>query len=326
MKRFSIITGIAAIVIFSSWGFLVHRTTTQLAVYELPKPMRSFFHEGLPYLVKYSVRPDQRRNDDSTEGPKHIIDLEEYGDSAAWKMPLTWNEALARYSFNTLKKHGYGPYWVVIMKEKLTNAFRKSDRDSILFYAADLAHYVGDMNVPLHTTANYDGQLTNQKGLHSLWETVIPEIQLADFRLLSQHKAHYLKHPEQTVWDAVRRSYSLLPQIFAEEKNASVGFTDSTKYRVQIRNGRESKSYTSAFAKAYSARLGNTINAQLINSSDMIADFWYTAWVDGGKPDLKKLLKTSNRLQKKQWKKEKKSFKKNNLLRDSLLISRRNVD
>jgi hypothetical protein len=326
MKKLSIITGIAAIVIFSSWGFLVHRTTTQLAVYELPKPMRSFFHEGLPYLVKYSVRPDQRRNDDSTEGPKHIIDLEEYGDSAAWKMPLTWNEALARYSFNTLKKHGYGPYWVVIMKEKLTNAFRKSDRDSILFYAADLAHYVGDMNVPLHTTANYDGQLTNQKGLHSLWETVIPEIQLADFKLSSRHKAHYLKHPEQTVWDAVRRSYSLLPQIFAKEKNASVGFTDSTKYRVQIRNGRESKSYTSAFAKAYSARLGNTINAQLINSSDMIADFWYTAWVDGGKPDLKKLLKTSNRLQKKQWKKEKKSFKKNNLLRDSLLISRRNVD
>jgi hypothetical protein len=326
MKKISIFLAATAIMFLSSWGFLVHRTSTQLAVYQLPKPMRAFFHEGLPYLVKNSVRPDQRRNDDSTEAPKHIIDLEEYGDSAAWKMPLTWKEALEKYPFDTLRKHGYGPYWVVVTKQKLENAFRISNRDSILFYAADLAHYVGDMNVPLHTTANYDGQLTKQKGLHSLWESMIPEIQLADFDLSSRHKAKYVAHPEQAVWDAVRRSYSLLPQIFAEEKNASVGFTDSTKFRVQMRNGRESKSYTSAFAKAYSARLGNTINRQLIYSSNMIADFWYTAWVDAGRPDLKSLLKTSYHFQKKQWKKERKSFKKNQLLRDSLLIARKNAD
>ena len=43
--------------------------------------------------------------------------------------------------------------------EKLTSAFKSKNKDSILFYAADLGHYVGDLHVPLHITNNYDGQL-----------------------------------------------------------------------------------------------------------------------------------------------------------------------
>jgi hypothetical protein len=326
MKKWSILFGAAAMVVLSGWGFLVHRTSTQLAVYELPKPMRAFFHENLPYIVKYSVRPDQRRNEDSTEAPKHYIDIENFGDSAAWKMPHDYNVAIAKYSSDSLNHNGYLPYWIMIMQKRLTDAFANRKRDSILFYATDLAHYLEDANVPLHTTANHDGQLTNQKGLHSLWESMIPEIDLSQFDLSSRHKAKYLSKPEEKIWAAIQTSHALLPQLFQEEKNASIGFTDSTKFRVQMRNGRESKSFTSAFAKAYNQRLGKTINQQLIASADMVADFWYTAWVDAGKPDLAGMLKTSRKFQKKQWKKEYRSFKKNHILRDSLLIARKNAD
>ena len=64
------------------------------------------------------------------------------------------------------------------MQKKLTHAFSQGNRDSILFYAADISHYIADAHVPLHTTLNYDGQLTNQKGLHNLWESTIPELEL----------------------------------------------------------------------------------------------------------------------------------------------------
>src|SRR4029077_13189889 len=81
-----------------SWGFLVHRTIGQLAIYELPQKMRLFFHDNMHYIDKEIIQPDIRRSTDSLEAPKHIINLEEYGDSAAWKMPLAWDEAVRQYS------------------------------------------------------------------------------------------------------------------------------------------------------------------------------------------------------------------------------------
>ena len=114
-----------------------------------------------------------------------------------------------------------------------------------------------------------------------------------------------------------------MKDVLKMETQASKNFTDATKYRVQVRNGRESRSYTSEFAKAYSQLLGNTINQQLIKTSNLIADFWYTSWVDAGKPDLKNLFSVSvNKVLSAKLKTECKSFKKNELLKNKLLISR----
>jgi len=314
------------LVAFSSWGFLVHRTVNQLAIYQLPKKMRPFFYENMDYLVKYSVRPDQRRNQDSTEAPKHFIDLEVYGDSAAWKMPLTWNDVVAKYSKDSLIKYGYVPYWIITMKDKLTTAMRNKDRDSILFFAADLGHYIGDANVPLHVSVNYDGQLTNQKGLHALWESVVPELDIQQWTFYNHHKAKYLSQPENEVWDAIRHAHELLADVFLKEKEVSKNFTDSTKYRVQVRNGREVKYYTSAFAQAYSESLKPTIDQQLIRSSNMIADMWYTCWVDAGQPDLEDILKSGfTRAEKKKMKKEERDYKKERLIEKNLLIAKKEV-
>lgn len=326
-KQASVIVLLGIGFIFCSWGFLVHRTTTQLAVYQLPKSLQPLFYQNRQALVKASVRPDQRRNADPTEAPKHFIDLEMYGDSAAWKMPQTWNEAITKYSRDSLEKYGYVPYWIMAVQEKLTAAFRAGNEDSIIFYAADLAHYIGDVNVPLHTSVNYDGQLTNQKGLHSLWESTIPEIELKNYELNSHHRATYIKDKEAVIWNAARDAYQLLPQVFLQEREAGDSFTEATKYRVQMRNGKESRTYTTAFAKVYSQKLGNTINQQLLRTANDIADFWYTAWIDAGRPAVKNFLKTPYTKKDKQaFKAEARSYKKNNLLKDSLLLARKVSD
>lgn len=314
------------LLVCGGWGFLVHRTVNQLAIYELPKGMQPFFYSNMDYLVKNAPRPDLRRNEDPTEATKHFIDLEMFGDSAAWKMPLKWEDAVKKYGKDSLIKYGYVPYYIIMMKDKLTHAMTVQNKDSILFYAADMGHYIGDAHVPLHTTVNYDGQLTDQKGLHALWETVVPEIELDQYSLSSHHKAKYLIHPEEEAWQAVRTSWSLLKDVFGQEKEASKEFTDATKYRVEIRKGKEVKYYTSAFAKEYSQRLGKTINQQLIGSADMIADFWYTCWVDAGKPDLSKLLpKPFEKKEKKTLKKEIKDFRHNRLIEKKELIARQNT-
>lgn len=327
MKRFLKSVFLIGIIFFlSSWGFLVHRTIHQLAVYELPKPMQPFFYKNMNYLVENAGRPDQRRNTDSTEATKHFIDLEMFGDSAAWKMPFNWEDAVKIYSKDSLLKYGYVPYHIITMKNKLTDAFRSANKDSILFYATDLAHYIGDANVPLHTSVNYDGQLTNQVGLHSLWESMVPEIEIEQYNLYSDHKAEYINSPEQTIWNTIRHTYQLTADVFAKEIEVTKQFVDSTKFRTQIRRGKEVKSYTSAFAKAYSKALGNTINDQLLNSSKLIADFWYTAWVDAGKPDLSPLLvQPFEKKDKEQLKLEVKAWKKNELMMKQWLISKKPV-
>lgn len=324
MKRTVLVLVVLAVLLVgSSWGFLVHRTVNQLAIYNLPKGIAPFFYSGKDYLVKYSVRPDERRNTDSTEATKHFIDFEAFGDSAAWKMPHDWDAAVQKYSKDTLLEYGYVPYQIMVTKAKLTEAFRQKNSDSILYYAADLGHYIADAHVPLHTSINYDGQLTGQKGLHSLWESVIPEIELSNYNLYSKHKAQYLEHPERPLWKAVQEAHVLLTGVLGEEKEASKKFTDSTKYRTQVRRGREVRSYTTEFAKAYNARLGKTINGQLIKSSNLVADFWYTSWIDAGKPDLSSLVKKMSGEEKDAYKKELKAYKKNELLKEKLLLSRR---
>jgi hypothetical protein len=310
----------------SSWGFLVHRVISQLAVYELPKKIEPFFFRNIDYLVTESIRPDIRRNTDPGEIPKHFIDLENYGDSAAWKMPMNWQDALHLYTRDTLMRYGYVPYEIIMVKGQLTSAMRNGNKDSILFYAADLCHYISDANVPLHTSSNYDGQQSHQNGIHALWETQVPDIELDHYNLYSPHRAEYLKDPAETVWAAIRQAHNLLKTVFEYEKSTSRDFSDSAKYREQTRNGKTFKSYGLAFAKAYGKSLGNSVNEQLIRSANMVADFWYSSWVDAGKPNLDPLLSapiTNSDIKKMNT--ENLAFKKNRLIENNMLIARKAV-
>jgi hypothetical protein len=306
-----------------SWGFLVHRTINQLAIYQLPKSLRPFFYEFKDSIARNAPRPDQRRSIDPTEATKHFIDIEAFGDSADWKMPMNWNDAVSKYGKDSLLKYGYLPYQIIVVKNKLTDAFRAGNRDSIIFYATDIGHYIGDAHVPLHTALNYDGQLTNQRGIHDLWETSVPEAVLDQYNLHSRHEATYLTNPEEAIWKTIRETHSLLNEMFTIEKEVSKGFTDSTKYFTEFRWGKDRRFYTKSFAIEYNKRLGKSINEQLLRSADQIADFWYTAWVDAGSPDLSSILpNTFKRSFRKSLKKECRVYRNNQLIEKKLLIAK----
>jgi hypothetical protein len=310
------------IISLCSWGFYVHETATQIAVYQLPKHLRRFFFANIDSVTANAIRPDKRRSMDKGENPKHFIDIENYGENAMVSMPRSWQTAFKKYSFDTLKRYGYVPYQILIEYDSLVHAFKQNKADSIIFYADDLAHYIEDANVPLHTTNNYDGQLTNQKGLHALWESAIPELALNNYYLHSKHKAKYIKDKPAAIWNAIKRAHDLLPEMFEKEKEVAANFPDSSKYKTVMRYGRKTKVYTDAFAKQYAAALGSSINDQVINSANMVSDFWYSAWVDAGKPNLKNLYQF-NKKDKKKFCKELKAYKKNRLLQNDLLKAKK---
>ena len=316
---------LATLVVLSlcSWGYLVHRTTVQLALYHLPTKMRPFFFQNLDYLIKNSVRPDERRRFDVTEAPKHFIDLDAFGENAATQMPESWAGASARYTADTLRKYGIVPWTITENLQKLTNAFRRGQRDSILYFAADLGHYVGDAHVPLHTSLNYDGQLSNQRGIHALWESTVPELSFDQYQFFEKHRVRYLRDPQRAAWEAVRSGNALLKAVFDEERNLTQQFPDSVKYRIQKRNGIPLKYYTTAFAKAYGQRVNPAVQSQLRHSAHAIADFWYTAWVDAGKPDLNALGAAPPDSARTRLRAEVKAYKANELLSKGWLRARR---
>ena len=307
---------VVIVIVSSSWGFLVHKTTHQLAVYQLPVPLQQFFYTHIDNVVSNSVRPDQRRNSDPTEATKHFIDLEMFGTDAVNKMPEEWSKAVAIFSKDSLIKYGYVPYHIIYMQSKLTEAFKQKNKDSILFYAADLGHYIGDAHVPLHTTINYDGQLTGQKGMHNLWESTVPDIEMAQYNLYTNHKATYLPSPQTAIWIAVRKGFGMIDHMLETERTVSKNFTEADKFEMKMWYGKETKAYTLPFAKAYGAALKNTVNERLIESANLIADFWYTAWIDAGKPDLSAFENTSlaQDLQK-----ELGAYQQNSLVKDGFL-------
>jgi len=317
---------VTIILLLTGWGFLVHRTVAQLAIYELPKPMQAFFFANKDSLVYGAPRPDIRRNAMPDEGSKHFLDLEYFGDNPIENIPRQFSKAINQYSLDTLKKYGTLPYVIEENLQKLTDAFRTQNADSILFYASDLSHYISDAHVPLHTSINYDGQLTGQDGLHDLWETIVPEVGVSNYDLSSRHKATYIADPSQLIWKILAQSHALLPDMLAKEKVVSKNFTEATKYRWEVRWGKNRRFYTTEFARQYSAALGASINDQLIASANHISDFWYTAWVNAGKPDLNSILKRP--YYKCVFKTERKAFKKNQLMKKRMLIAtqRRNRD
>ncbi|SHJ05096.1 S1/P1 Nuclease [Hymenobacter daecheongensis DSM 21074] len=303
------------------WGFLAHRTINQVAVYALPKAMQGFYFRHMPEIVRLATAPDERREDDPTEANKHFIDMDHYGDDPFGMMPKLWEKAQAKYSADTLRKYGTVPWVIMDVKEKLTEAFRQRDSTAIITLSADLGHYMADAYVPLHTTINYDGQLTNQQGLHSLWESKIPERHMAEWKLDSE-KGDYLKDPQRAIWQVVQESYGFLGATFDMEEKVTRTFTPETKYVFSHKYGKTRRSYSDAFADAYNKEVGAQVAYRLKQAPTMVASLWLTAWQDAGKPDLDALLgRKPSKEEKEKLAAELKAWDKNELITQDLLLA-----
>ena len=173
-----------------SWGFFGHQKINRMAVFTLPSEMIGFYKKHIEYITEHAVDPDKRRYANADEAPRHYIDIDHYGPYAFDSVPKYWKSAVKKYSEDTLIAYGIVPWHIEKMMYRLTEAFKEGNMDLILHYSADLGHYVADSHVPLHTTENYNGQMTNQKGIHGFWESRIPELKSDGYDYFEIGRAH----------------------------------------------------------------------------------------------------------------------------------------
>ncbi len=273
----------------NQWGFFAHQKINRIAIFTLPPEMVSFYKHHIQYITENAVNPDRRRYAVKGEAPRHFIDLDKYGDSAVYKLPRYWFDAVEELCEDTLMAHGIVPWHVQFTTYQLTKAFEEQDAIKILRLSADLGHYIADANVPLHTTANYNGQLTAQYGIHGFWESRLPELYADEYNFFVG-QANYIDNTQLAIWKAVEQAHLCLDSVFNIEKQLTKKFKADEKYSSELRGNVNMKVYSRDFSQAYHMALSGQVERQMRNSIKMIGDFWYTAWVNAGQPDLDKLL------------------------------------
>ncbi|MEN2281333.1 zinc dependent phospholipase C family protein [Algoriphagus sp. SE2] len=268
-----------------NWGFYAHSLINRLAVYSLPPELIGFYKPHIQFITEKATNPDRRRYAVKGEAEKHYIDLDEYGENWSEKLPEFWFDAVEKFSEDSLRSRGIGPWSAYLTFQNLTKAFEEKNTDAILKLSADLGHYLADLNVPLHTTKNYNGQLTGQEGIHGFWESRIPELQAADYQLWVG-KAEYIEKPQSAIWDAVKGAHAQVDSVLTFEKILTNEFSQDQKYSFEERSSLTVRVYSKEFSEAFAQALDHQIERQMKNSIKMIADFWFTAWVNAGQPDL----------------------------------------
>lgn len=276
------------------WGFFAHRKINQYAVFLLPPEMMVLYKTHINFLEEHAVDPDKRRYAIPEEGPRHYIDIDHYGTYPYDSLPRKWNDAVAKYSEDTLNTYGVVPWWLQTMLYRLTTAFKEKNQARILKYSAEIGHYIADSHVPLHATKNHNGQYTDQKGIHGFWESRIPELLAEkdpttagwDFFI---GKAEFIKNPADFIWARVMESAAAADTVLKFEKELSLSFPPDQRFAFEDRNGVMIRQYSSSYSKAYNDKLKGMVERRMRQSIFAVASFWYTAWVNAGQPDLAKL-------------------------------------
>jgi hypothetical protein len=290
VKRIILLSlSVSSIFIFGGfWGFFGHKTINKHAIYCLPMPLVVFYKKNHNYLIETSVNPDKRRMLVVGEEARHYIDIDRYGDSAKTALPLYWNKAVEKYGEDVLQENGIVPWHIYAQYLRLRDAFIIKDGKSVLRLSAELGHYIADAHVPLHTTSNYNGQLTNQHGIHAFWESRLPEIFYSDYSFWLG-KANYINNPQQKAWDVVWDAHALVDSVLQIEEKLTKTF-DGSKYSFEQRGQQLVKVYSREFSQVYHTQLNGMVENQMKKSILCIASFWYTAWVDAGQPDVNTMI------------------------------------
>jgi hypothetical protein len=266
-----------------AWGLDVHRRLTERALDGLPVEIRGFFNQQRAFMIERSVDPDLWRIADlrgtlGDEPPNHFLDIDDLGEPPPFtNVPREWDAFVKRYGVKEANLAGRLPWRTEEMYNRLVSALRDTASgkspyaaSNARYLAALVAHYVQDAHVPFHAVRNYDGQLTNQRGVHARFETV----------LVLDHWASFAQRPvvitpvpdiRTFMFDTLIESAGLTPAVLeADLKAAGPG-----------------KAYDAAYFDGFRAGAGPIAEKRLNDSVDAVVSVITAAWHEAGRPPLR---------------------------------------
>jgi hypothetical protein len=267
-----------------AWGLDVHRFITERAIATLPGAVRPFFEKHRAFIVEHSIDPDLWRSVGfAEEPPRHFLDLDSFGSYPFRELPRDRDAAIQKFGKERIEKEGQVPWRTAEIYQRLVQAFGEHKAatnayalENIKFFSAALAHYVSDAHVPFHAVKNYDGQLTNQHGIHSRFETELV-LRYRDRLTIRASPTFPIANPLDFVFDALLRSFTLVDPILKADRESA--------------EGREE--YDDAYFERFFLKTRHILEQRLNDSISGVASMIVSAWEKGGKPELPLEVKRS---------------------------------
>ena len=258
-----------------AWGFNGHKFITDRAIDLLPAELRPFFQKFRVTVVEHSIDPDTYRTMGFVdEPPRHFVDMDAYGPFPFKDLPHEYKEAVEKRGTDFVIKNGTVPWRAEEIYNQLREAFRQLPtspyaRDNVKLFSAVLAHYVADSFQPFHAAVNYDGQMTNQQGIHARFETELFD-RYQDKLRMTPDPAAPIANPREFVFATLGDSFQLVEPILAADREAVKGRTE----------------YDDGYFAQMFEKTGPIMEKRMSAAMTAVASLITAAWTEAGKPSL----------------------------------------
>jgi len=271
-------------VLVQAWGEKGHKIINQVAAEKMPADTPEFFRKAVDRLTYLGPEPDRwrdRRNEmepalDELNKPEHFIDMDKAENFRDLPDDRYLYEEWLRQQGKDVKVIGLLPYSIMENFQKIrinfrlwrqsTNPAEKAQIEhNIITFAGIMGHYVGDGSMPLHTSDKFDGWrgTNNPNGysrdttIHGRFEGqfVDGQIKIEDVR--DQVNAPLrLKDPFADIVTYLTKTNTYVDDL----------------YKMDLAH-KFDRDQTDPAAKKF-------VSERLAAGSQMLANLWYTAWVD----------------------------------------------
>jgi hypothetical protein len=261
----------------AAWGTAAHRFIMARAIDLLPAELKPFFEHYRDELVVRVVDPDTWRSAGWEEDQNHFLDLgvKDFGPYPFAALPREYGAAVEKFGMATLRRYGLLPWREAEEFGNLRRAFEGfannasfAPSDTILF-AASAAHYIQDAHQPLHATNNYDGQLTEQHGVHSRFEAALFE-RFAAKLTVDPGPVSAVRSPRDAAFDVLLASFQLVDPLLQADKEASAG----------------KDTYDDDYFERFFAKVRPILEKRLAESVTATASIIVGAWEQAGRPQV----------------------------------------
>jgi len=273
---------LAAVVVLpssvSAWGFEAHKFIADRMIALLPAELKPLFEKRRDFIVERAIDPDLWRNVGwEEEPPNHFLDMDfaAFGPYPFEALPRDYDKAVQKFGKDTIHTQGLLPWRTQEFYGRLQREFESLKQkdipgyalDNIALYAAGLTHYVSDGHVPLHAVVNYNGQLTNQAGLHSRWEAELFE-RNRDKLKIAPVAIKPVTGPRDFMFETLLASNRAAPNVLESDSKAAAG----------------REFYDDAYFEAFGAGTLPVLEKRLNESIASVAAMITGAWESAGRP------------------------------------------
>lgn len=261
----------------SAWGFTAHKYIMGRALDLLPPELKPFFDHYREEVVVRAVDPDLWRNVGWEDDPNHFINfgMKELGRYPFAELPREYGAAIEKFGQTLLARIGKLPWREAEEFGNLRRAFEGFKHDSsyapsdVVLFAGVASHYMQDAHQPFHATNNFDGQLTNNTGVHARFERDLVE------RFLPRMTVHPARpsavtNPRDTAFDVLLASYQLVDGILQADTDAIAG----------------RDAYDAAYFEAFFTKVRPVLERRLAEAITATAGVIIGAWEQAGRPAL----------------------------------------